>query len=72
MVASRTSKNGMNRLKIRYISIILMYAVLGRELDTPMKRVVSTRSVVTFTDTTASNSSSFIKQTMISLTILYV
>jgi hypothetical protein len=36
------------------MSMSLMYAVLGRELDTLMKRVVRTRSEVRFTVTMAS------------------
>ena len=53
---SRTSINGINRLKMRKVSIILMYAVLGRELDTLIKSVVRTKRVVTFTVTMDSNS----------------
>ena len=56
-VMRRTSLKGMNMLNMRKISIILMYAVLGRELDTPIDRVVMTNKIVTFTVTTASNSS---------------
>ena len=48
--------NGINRLKMRKVSIIFMYAVLGRELDTLMTSVVRTRRVVTFTVTIDSNS----------------
>ena len=53
---SRTSIKGINRLKMRKVSIILMYAVLGRELDTLIKSVVRTKRVVTFTVTMDSNS----------------
>ena len=48
--------NGINRLTMRKVSIIFMYAVLGRELDTLIKSVVRTRRVVTFTVTIDSNS----------------
>ena len=48
--------NGINRLNMRNVSIIFIYAVLGREFDTLIKSVVKTRRVVTLTVTIDSNS----------------
>ena len=53
-----TSVKGTRRVTISQTSIILISEVLGRELDTPMNRVASSRSDVRFTVTTASNRSS--------------
>ena len=50
MQVSKTSMNGMVRLKRSHISIILMYEVTGRPATTEMNMLVRTNITVRFTD----------------------